>query len=157
MSKYNVNLRRLVNSLMPSALRGNIVVLARVLISGVENLQDRMVVVRNTQHEDLDYNCQYASMQRMLNDKLDKYFRRIQVCEATGEMTTPIVYPSSNIYVQMEIALVVVYPWQVYVYSPFEICVPATVYDTEYNKVVKLADIYKLAGTKYKIKKQINE
>lgn len=162
MSKYEISFRSLIGGLMPQSLRGNVLTLAWVLTRGVRDMYVRLLGWRSKHWEDMEYNCQYPLMQKKLNDELDNTDRRIRVREATGGLTTVVVYPKGTDHVQLvvddpEENTVVVHPWWVYRYQPFEIVLPTTIHTNDINRVVKLADTYKLAGTRYVITEQENE
>ncbi|MBQ9435487.1 MAG: hypothetical protein IJU33_05100 [Bacteroidales bacterium] len=161
MSKYEINFRNLIGGLMPQALRGSLLSLAWMLTHGIRVLHLRGLAARTQHWKDMEYNCQYPLLQKLLNDELDPTDRRIRVREATGSLTTAVVFPKGTDHVQLVVdepgSTVVVHPWWVYRYRPFEIVLPAGVYVLELIRVRKLADTYKLAGTKYVITEQENE
>lgn len=162
MSKYEINFRNLIGGLMPQALRGSLLSLAWMLTHGIRVLHLRGLAARTQHWKEMEYNCQYPLLQKLLNDELDLTGRRIRVREATGGLTTVVVYPKGTDHVQLVVDdpdenTVVVHPWWVYRYQPFEIVLPTTIHTNDINKVVKLADTYKLAGTRYVITEQENE
>ena len=147
---------------MPQALRGSLLSLAWMLTHGIRVLHLRGLAARTQHWKEMEYNCQYPLLQKLLNDELDLTGRRIRVREATGGLTTVVVYPKGTDHVQLVVDdpdenTVVVHPWWVYRYQPFEIVLPTTIHTNDINKVVKLADTYKLAGTRYVITEQENE
>lgn len=161
MSKYEISFRNLIGGLMPQSLRGSVLTLAWVLTRGVRELYVRLLGWRSKHWKDMEYNCQYPLMQKRLNDELDNTDRRIRVREATGSLATAVVFPKGTNHVQLVVdepgSTVVVHPWRVYRYRPFEIVLPTGMDALEHNRVVKLADTYKLAGTRYTIIEQTNE
>ena len=160
-TKYSINFRNLIGGLMPQALRGSLLSFAWMLTHEIRVLHLRGLAARTRHWKDMEYNCQYPLLQKKLNDEVDPdpEDRRIRVREATGELQTVVVHKNDPSYVQVEIGLVVVHPWRMYLYRPFEISVPEEIYNNynEKHKVIKLADTYKLAGTKYTITQQVNE
>lgn len=148
---YNFNLKRFVSLLLPIILRTNIIDFLAVLLSVVKNIHLQFLNFRSLRLNDLSYNSQVFSLEKLLNNLYDRDLRRIKIYD--GDYAEPAIsYPQAD-----EVALVtpfVIFPAVNYVYNGFVVELPlAFVFNQDLiNKITKKVNTYKFVNTSYKIK-----
>lgn len=77
---FDLNLRKLVRSLIPSFLRKAVfITYLEVLVYPLHNLYVRLLSKRNTYDYKLSHSSQVFSIESLLNDRYDKVLRRIYI------------------------------------------------------------------------------
>ncbi|MDR1878292.1 MAG: hypothetical protein LBQ64_01860 [Bacteroidales bacterium] len=149
MGKYDINFKRLITYYLPVSLRGNLVEFLFVLLKPLRRLHFLFLKHVDDTDEKLSYNSQYPNLQRLLNDQCDPVERGIQVRDNGGNIDWTLIYPNAEL--KPLVMPFVIYPASQYGYQPFTVHVPEGVFNANENKLKRLLNQYKFAGTKYKI------
>ncbi len=151
MGKYDVNFKKLIKDILPTAIRKNIIEFIHAPIEPIIRLYFQFTSHRKEVAERLSYNAQYPNLQRRLNERFDREDRRIEVRDNGDNVPDMLIYPNAE---QKPIILgqVILRPSSAWGYQPFTVIVPASILtgDTE-KQTRRILDEYKFAGTKYKI------
>ena len=149
MGKYDVNFIKLIKDSLIVSLRGNLVEFTYVLIKPIRAIYFQFLEAKQANENTLSYNAQYPNLQRLLNDKEDPVLRRIKVYDSGDSIDELLIFPNEELK-PIHLGQVLVHPSSRWGYNPFTVIVPN---ELEYlkNRIKRILDSYKFAGTKYKI------
>lgn len=147
---YNFNLKQLIGNILPTGLRANVINYFAILLSPLTDIHNNFRQFRNAQLNAMSYNCQYPSLQKLLNDKFDSLSRRIKVYD--GAPSEPVI-----VFPQVD-DIPVITPLLVLLndateYYPFIVELPSS-FNSDVTRLVaiwKTVDRYKLSGINYKV------
>jgi hypothetical protein len=151
MSKYDIHFGKLTKPLLPFSLREALKDMVAVLVMPFEVLFEHLRDYCSARFNDLRYNSQYPSMQRMLNDRIDATARRIRVSDNLDAIQPVLAYPSGTVGKQQLVATFTVSSWLVWGYRGFAVALPSALNQNQKNRVKKLVNTYKFTGTSYSI------
>lgn len=159
---FNINWWKLITTLLPFSMRGNLREIIYVFTRPFRIIHHLFIYHISRTTNKLSYNCQYPQLQRLLNDHFDAFNRRIRVKEGVNTVSEPIIYRASD-YQPKIVGLLKVYPASRWGYMPFIVEIPYTINmsgepaddviilpeDDTVKQIRRMVEIYKLSGTKY--------
>jgi hypothetical protein len=149
MGKYDLNFIQMIKQVLLVSVRGNLVEFIYVLLKPIRDIHFQFMRAKETTENKLSYNAQYPNFQRLLNDEFDAELRRIQVRDSGGNIEGLLIYPNEE-RKPLHLGQVLIYPSYMWGYPPFLVTLPDGFQSVE-NRVRRILDKYKFAGTKYKI------
>lgn len=152
---YNIDFKKLVKQILPAALRSRSVI--DYMYSFVHPLQASNYLFRSYRDEklsDLSYTPQVASLQKLLNDRVDYASRRVRVLDGLTNQgrRVRLLQPSGAPDKRQLRVIFTISP--VYSFSErnyFTVELPVGMSADRINQAIKLIERYKMAGTRYKI------
>jgi len=149
---YNFDFLKHINNLLLVSLRTDTIrQFIYALLYPVERIfKGAFTPFMNLINKQLSYNCQYPSLQKLLNDSADNIYRRIRVLDNCYEIPIMIHPEADQIAV---FTTLLSSPEQYYIYSGFIVKLPIAFKKDKdkIKKIEKLVNINKFAGTIYKI------
>ena len=149
MGKYDLEFPVLIAQDLPTAVRKNLVEFIYVLIAPIRRVYFQFLENKQKTENKLSYNAQYPNLQRLLNDKIDKDDRRIEVRDSGDNIEGLLIYPNEELK-PIHLGQVLIYPSKQWGYKPFLVRVPSGLENQE-SKIKRLLNNYKFLGTKYNI------
>lgn len=159
---YNTDPQNFATGLLPFSLRGSVKELLKVLVSPFTVLYNDFRNFRNGSLHSLRYNACVGSMQAMLNDFCSEYLvgllpeRKILVDEGEAVQSV-MVYPEAE-WEPLMVGWVILTSHRTWGAAPFVVRIPVERSPINfqnaadlYNKVDRLVQQYKMAGTRYTI------
>ena len=159
--KYNFNLKYLIFTSLPIAIRGlatnsQLLELFYILCKPILDLYSKFKDFKGNVPCKMEYNAQYPCLQRLLNDNFDTTLRRIKVYDALHAGTT-LIYPDGTKNgtpnnQNCTLTTFLVYP-DCNQNAGFTVELPNSIYNDQKikNQIISLVNIYKFAGTHYKV------
>ena len=149
MGKYDVNFKKLVNILLPIAVRKNIIEFIYTLLEPIRRLYYQFVNFIAQIKNKLSYNSQYPNLQRLLNDMFDVDDRRIEIRDNENSIPETLIFPDEELK-PIELGQIIIYPDTMWGTKPFTVIVPAAILTEDLEKQIRrIVDEYKFAGTNY--------
>ncbi len=148
MSKYDLNIRKLIVQMLPMHLRGNLVDLIETLVQPLKRLYYQFSVFKDNENQLLSYNSQVRRLEGLLNTTFAPRVWDVYIEDAPHNAIDGVWENAEH--KPKEIGFWGLLGKDEFAYNGFVVYVPYRLRNEE-KRIKLLVDKYKFPGTTYKI------